>query len=257
MPGIDIAAIASDKLRQQALAFDASHIRFEPAHMLIVDDVDHNRELIRQHFINSNIRTSEAENGQLAVDFVKNNPVDLVLMDIRMPVMDGYEAAQRIKLMKADLPVVALTASVMKDAYDQDKLQYFDAYLRKPVLRNELFHALSVFLQYQTVEVEVTATPQQDWSKLDKQQLLSIFNHFQTDIDEIWRNATQSNSMTDIKTFAHEIAKLASNHQIDTLDRYASQLLERIDAFDIEGMQILLKQFPRMCADIQQTIRAT
>lgn len=256
LPGIDIAAIASDKLRQQALAFDASHIRFEPAHMLIVDDVDHNRELIRQHFISSNIRTSEAENGQLAVDFVKNNQVDLVLMDIRMPVMDGYEAAQRIKLMKPDLPVVALTASVMKDAYDQDKLQHFDAYLRKPVLRNELFHALSVFLQYQTVEVEVTATPQQDWSKLDKQQLLSIFNHFQTDIDEIWRNATQSNSMTDIKTFAHEIAKLASNHQIDTLDRYASQLLERIDAFDIEGMQILLKQFPRMCADIQQTIRA-
>jgi len=257
LPGIDIAAIASDKLRQQALAFDASRIRFEPAHMLIVDDVEHNRELIRQHFINSNIQTSEAENGQQAVEFVENNPVDLVLMDIRMPVMDGYEAAQKIKSFTPDLPVVALTASVMKDAYEQDKLEHFDAYLRKPVLRNELFHALSVFLHYQTVEIEVTAPPQQDWSQLDKPQLQSILNHFQTDIDEIWCMATKSNSMTDIKHFAHAIARQASNHQIDILDRYASQLLERIDAFDIEGMQILLKQFPSMRAAIQQTIRVT
>lgn len=257
LPGIDIAAMASDKLRQQALAFDASRIRFEPAHMLIVDDVEHNRELIRQHFINSNIQTSEAENGQQAVEFVENNSVDLVLMDIRMPVMDGYEAAQKIKGFNPDLPVVALTASVMKDAYEQDKLEHFDAYLRKPVLRNELFHALSVFLDYQTMEVEVTATPQQDWSQLDKQQLMLLLKHFQTDIDEIWRMATKSNSMTDIKHFAHAIARLASSYQIDTLDRYASQLLERIDAFDIEGMQILLKQFPSMCSDIQQVIRAT
>ncbi|MCB2428110.1 transporter substrate-binding domain-containing protein [Methylophaga pinxianii] len=255
LPGVDIAAIASDKLRQQALAFDASHIRFEAAHMLIVDDVDHNRELIRQHFINSNIQTSEADNGQLAVEFVKNHPVDLVLMDIRMPVMDGYEAAQRIKMLKPDLPVVALTASVMKDAYEQDKLQHFDAYLRKPVLRNELFHALSVFLPYQTVDVPVNTTPQQDWSKLDKQQLLSIFNHFQTEMDEAWHKAIQSNSMTDIKRFAHEIAKLATQYQVETLDRYASQLLERIDAFDIEGMQILLKQFPSMVSAVQQAIR--
>ena len=257
LPGIDIAAMASDKLRQQALTFDASRIRFEPAHMLIVDDVEHNRELIRQHFINSNIQTSEAENGQQAVEFVENNSVDLVLMDIRMPVMDGYEAAQKIKGFNPDLPVVALTASVMKDAYEQDKLEHFDAYLRKPVLRNELFHALSVFLDYQTMEVEVTATPQQDWSQLDKQQLMLLLKHFQTDIDEIWRMATKSNSMTDIKHFAHAIARLASSYQIDTLDRYASQLLERIDAFDIEGMQILLKQFPSMCSDIQQVIRAT
>ena len=225
--------------------------------MLIVDDVEHNRELIRQHFINSNIQTSEAENGQQAVEFVENNSVDLVLMDIRMPVMDGYEAAQKIKGFNPDLPVVALTASVMKDAYEQDKLEHFDAYLRKPVLRNELFHALSVFLDYQTMEVEVTATPQQDWSQLDKQQLMLLLKHFQTDIDEIWRMATKSNSMTDIKHFAHAIARLASSYQIDTLDRYASQLLERIDAFDIEGMQILLKQFPSMCSDIQQVIRAT
>ena len=84
-----------------------------------------------------------------------------------------------------------------------------------------------------------------------------LLKHFQTDIDEIWRMATKSNSMTDIKHFAHAIARLASSYQIDTLDRYASQLLERIDAFDIEGMQILLKQFPSMCSDIQQVIRAT
>ncbi|WP_247869866.1 transporter substrate-binding domain-containing protein [Methylophaga sp. SB9B] len=256
LPGIDIAAIASDKLRQQALAFDASRIRFEPAHMLIVDDVNHNRELIRQHFINSNIQTSEAENGQLAVDFVKNNTLDLVLMDIRMPVMDGYEAAKQIKLIKPDLPIIALTASVMKDAYEQDKLQHFDAYLRKPVLRNELFHALSVFLGYQTIEIQATKVVQEDWSQLDKQQLLSIFNHFQTDIDEIWQKASQSNSMTDIKSFAHAIAKLATEYQIDTLDRYASQLLERIDAFDIEGMKILLKQFASLRSNLQQIIRA-
>lgn len=257
LPGIDIAAIASDKLRQQAFSFDASRVRFEPAHMLIVDDIAYNRELIRQHFINSNIHTSEAENGQLAVDFIQNNKVDLVLMDIRMPVMDGYEAAQKIKMIKPTLPVIALTASVMKDDYEQNKLQYFDAYLRKPILRNELFHTLSMFLNYQTIDIEISASQQPDWSQVDKQQLLSIFNHFQTDMDEIWRTAIQNNSMTDIKTFAHEMAKLATDNHIEILDRYASQLLEHIDTFDVDGLKTLLIQFPVLRADIQQAIRSS
>ncbi|HBA67301.1 MAG TPA: hybrid sensor histidine kinase/response regulator, partial [Methylococcaceae bacterium] len=88
-----------------------------------------------------------AENGREAVESVKRQPVDLILMDIRMPVMSGYEAAEIIKSF-SDMPIIALTASVMKDEYDRVKTAHFDAYLRKPILKANLIEELAKFLPF-------------------------------------------------------------------------------------------------------------
>lgn len=257
LPDIDIAAVASDSLRQRTMSLDARQIQFESAHMLIVDDISHNRELIRQHFINTAVQTSEAENGQIAVDFVQHNPVDLVLMDIRMPVMDGYQAAQKIKAIYPDLPIVALTASVMANEHSHEKLHYFDAYLRKPVLRNELFNTLSTFLTYRAGEAEAVNDMEQDWSLIDTAELRLILARIQTEIAPIWRQAIENNSIADIKHFAASVRELVDHHALPLLEDYVDQLLKRIDAFDIEGMQLLLKQFSTLQEQITQAVNTT
>ncbi len=86
------------------------------ATILIVDDIDVNRELINEFFNNTQISVIEAENGKEGVAIVQEYKPDLVLMDIRMPVMDGHDAT---KIIKADshtkyIPVIALTAAGMK-----------------------------------------------------------------------------------------------------------------------------------------------
>lgn len=246
LPGIDIAAIASDKKRKQVLDFDSRQVQFQPATLLIVDDVADNRQLIHQHFLDSPITTLEAENGQEAVDSVAANKPDLVLMDIRMPVMDGYTAAQHIKEHYPDLPVVALTASVMRDENETEKLRFFDGYLRKPVLRHELVHMLCQFLANDQIALADTTDDHTDFSGLDNQPLRQLIEALKDKPHDDWQRARQTNSVSDIKRFANALKVVAADYPLPALDRFASQLNERIDAFDIQGMQQLLREFDQL-----------
>ncbi|MFW5820746.1 MAG: response regulator, partial [Bacteroidota bacterium] len=80
-------------------------------------------------FIETLIEPTGAEvkhvwNGQQAIDEIKNNKnIDLILMDIKMPIIDGYQATREIKLLNPDIPVVAQTAYALGD----DKIHCFDA----------------------------------------------------------------------------------------------------------------------------------
>jgi len=106
--------------------------------VLIVEDDRSNAFLLSEILKSSEIKRVHinpqiATNGKEAVEFCKNNPVDLVLMDIKLPVMDGLTACRKIKLLKPELPVVAQTGC----AYPSDKEDIFAAgfndYLLKPM----------------------------------------------------------------------------------------------------------------------------
>ena len=96
------------------------------------------------------MRVIKAENGQRALDVLKGTPdVDLVLMDIMMPVMDGYETMKRIRAQEQfrKLPVIALTAKAMKEDKNALVLQAGASdYLSKPVDVNRLSSMMRVWL---------------------------------------------------------------------------------------------------------------
>ena len=100
--------------------------------ILIAEDNDSNYMLM-QYILKSHYEFFRAKNGQEAVEKAKAETPDLVLMDIKMPVMDGLEATKAIKEKKPDLPVIALTAN----AFDSDRQLAMQAgcidFLSKPV----------------------------------------------------------------------------------------------------------------------------
>lgn len=100
--------------------------------ILIAEDNDSNY-ILMTYILRKFYLYERAKNGQEAVDMVGKNDYDLVLMDIKMPVMDGLEATKAIKESKPELPVVALTAN----AFDSDRQLAVDAgcdaFLAKPV----------------------------------------------------------------------------------------------------------------------------
>ncbi|MDD3637712.1 MAG: response regulator [Bacteroidales bacterium] len=116
--------------------------------VLIAEDEDTNFFVldlfIRKSF---NLKTIRVINGVEAVETYKNHPeITLVLMDIKMPVMDGIEATKRIKAINPDIPVIAITAYAL--AGDEQKLRKagFDEYISKPVQKRELLRKVNKIL---------------------------------------------------------------------------------------------------------------
>jgi CheY-like chemotaxis protein len=90
--------------------------KFPPSSVLVVDDGEENRELLNVVLSDTGIEVVAAENGQQALDNLSSREFDVVLMDVQMPVMDGYTAAGRIREMNKTMPVVAMTADAMAGA---------------------------------------------------------------------------------------------------------------------------------------------
>lgn len=120
--------------------------------VLIVEDNPVNMKLakilISSHF--REITLIEAENGEEAVEaFVKNSP-DLILMDIQMPVMHGYEATRKIRQIEVEkgghVPIIALTASIIQDEIPNCKEAGMDDFLNKPIVKDQLFEKIRHWL---------------------------------------------------------------------------------------------------------------
>src|SRR5258708_36607463 len=108
--------------------------------VLAVDDGAANRELIAAYLSGIDCEIRLAEDGQTALDIIETDPPDLVLLDVQMPGMDGYEVCRRIKSMPRGrlLPVVMITAL----NHSRDRVPSLDAgaedFMPKPIARPEL-----------------------------------------------------------------------------------------------------------------------
>ena len=122
---------------------------FRGRHILLVEDNELNREIAMTILHEYGFLVDIAENGAVAVEKVRTSDpgrYDLVLMDVQMPVMDGYTATQRIRALKdparAAVPIVAMTANV----FEEERKQAFDCgmngFLSKPIVVEELIDAL-------------------------------------------------------------------------------------------------------------------
>jgi len=121
--------------------------------VLVVDDDESNMMLITNMLKKIGVSYCQAGNGQEAIDmFNKYNQVNLVLLDINMPVMNGFEALRRLKALNPMLPVVALTAHAMASERENMINEGFDDYISKPVYHNLLVDCL---LKYLSIKAKV------------------------------------------------------------------------------------------------------
>ncbi|GAB3916077.1 PAS domain S-box protein [Mucilaginibacter boryungensis] len=111
--------------------------------VLVVDDNKMNI-LIASRFLNRwNVTITEANNGLVATELAADNDYDLIIMDLQMPVMDGFEATKVIKQKRPKLPIIALTADAMPETFAKARNCGMDDYLTKPFMPEILFEKVS------------------------------------------------------------------------------------------------------------------
>ena len=119
------------------------------AEILLVEDIEINREMMMELLGNAGLKVRVAENGLDAVREVKTVRPDAVLMDCQMPVMDGYEAARALRSdpQLRDLPIIALTANALSSDRERCFAAGMNAYLSKPVDLAELMRTLTQWIK--------------------------------------------------------------------------------------------------------------
>lgn len=116
--------------------------------VLIVEDLPHNYELLANILIPTGIAISWAKNGLEAIDYISDpsNPADLVLMDINLPIINGYIAIRRIKEMRPKLPVITQTAYAFEGEQEKSYQAGTDEYILKPIRKDILLAKMAKFI---------------------------------------------------------------------------------------------------------------
>jgi CheY-like chemotaxis protein len=202
-----------------------------PWRILVVDDQKDNLKVASTLLKLVGFETKEAFNGDDAIAIFEEWGPHLILMDMRMPVMDGYEATKRIKSTAKGVqtPIVALTASTFEDELKKIDALGIQGYIRKPFKENELFNTIGKILGIAYIyEDEILATPtkyatdhsalEEDIVKLPNNLLLKMQNALAiADLDLLIELI--KNMGTEHSELGKHLMKLALSYDYDQLQR--------------------------------------
>lgn len=122
--------------------------------ILVVDDNKNTRQLMRAVLEEENYKVFTAEDGQDALDLMENQHIDLVLLDIMMPNMDGYEFTKILREMKNDLPILMVSAKQLPIDRKQGFIAGTDDYMIKPVDEEEMLLRIKALLRRAKIATE-------------------------------------------------------------------------------------------------------
>lgn len=227
---------------------------FDNPTVMVVDDIEGNRKLVSGFLEPHSITVLEASNGEEAINLAIKQAPDLILMDIRMPVMDGFEAIKHLKNKKSTLniPIIVLTASNFKP--EEDKIRALNCgYLRKPVNKIELLTELEKFLDHtkkENSEAQVFVTKRNadvdqnmDAEVLQKLPDLLRWIEGKKDDCEILYRALPIDG---IERFAIEVQEKGKAFQYLPLIEWGKNLSTQVNLFQLDKLPETLNQFTKL-----------
>ncbi len=140
----------------------------ETCRILVVDDIQENRELLTQLLTSVGFATNSASNGEEAIMMVSSWSPQLIFMDVRMPIKDGYEATREIKktIRGEQIPIIGVSASILSEDKEKALKSGMERFIRKPFREEEIFSAIAECLDinyvYQTDVIEQVPLPAQN-----------------------------------------------------------------------------------------------
>jgi CheY-like chemotaxis protein len=111
--------------------------------ILVVDDSDLNRQVLVDFLRTKDFELIEAVDGKQGIEFIQTYKPDVVLLDLIMPVMDGFETMENLKKMGISVPIIVITAYIKENTYVRCKELGAAGFLNKPVKMHELYNIIS------------------------------------------------------------------------------------------------------------------
>ena len=244
---------------QKANKPQVDYSSLEDKNILVAEDNEMNRLVIETTLAQFKTKLHFATNGKEAINLLIKKPMDLILMDIQMPEMDGIEATQYIrKKLKSKIPIVALTANVLKNDMESYLKVGMNDTVSKPFGEDEIANTLLKWLSNKTIKINARGRKvivQKGIYSLNKlreisqgdedfvSQMVSIFIEQATISIENLRQAQEEKDYEKIRNLAHKIKPSFDNLEVFVLKENVRKL-EKIDTeIDVEELPALAEVF--------------
>ncbi|SHO43566.1 Signal transduction histidine kinase [Desulfopila aestuarii DSM 18488] len=256
-PEVRMGQVKSERAGVNIQSDDTDELQLGPATVLVVDDLDINRHLVVETLKRYPLTLVQAENGNEALRAMADKRFDLVLMDIRMPGMDGFTTLKKSREIEGmqDVPIIAITASGMTDEIEKIENSGFDNYLIRPFNRPALLELVAQYLPSQRGErpdspalADEPVSVEADEEILELKVPQSAYLFLTRDIQQQLQFVEKRQSMPEIIAFAEEVKHAGEEFGIAQLVLFGTSLEEDAHAFDIEGVERKLKYFGRLLA---------
>ena len=224
--------------------------QFQKATLLVVDDVESNRDLIGEYFQGTKHTLLMAADGLEAIRMAEEYHPDVILLDLRMPNMNGKEAAEYLKKKEEtkDIPIIILTASALQE--DWENMQPFcSAFLYKPVTKTQLIGELKNFLSLDELEdfkLEVSEDENHGFKEEDKSRWPELLEKLLEKEKTSWPALCKTMKMRDLQQFAEELQQWGREYACPLLLDYAKILSLQIEEFDWENLPQTMASFPEV-----------
>jgi signal transduction histidine kinase/DNA-binding NarL/FixJ family response regulator len=224
---------------------DIDQITFADAKILVVDDVLNNLMLMESFLIDFNFHIDTAMNGLEAIEKAKEFQPDVIFMDIKMPVMDGFEATQKLKNddRTCHIPVIILSASAMKGlSTDLDNVKH-DDYLTKPVSQKSVIKSLKKFIPFDMPFDDQTSGQNKTFLDENDKVPIELIEKIKCFEPQITMHITEGILVDEIEHIANEIKSISASFNCKPIIAWTDEILSLAEMFDIERLSEVLKRF--------------
>ena len=254
-PGVKITQTPVESNLLAEAEKDNNLQQFPPLKILVVDDIASNQDLIAGYFAKTSHQLFLAGDGKEAIQIAKAQLPDLILIDLRIPGMDGRDTALFLKQDEETkhIAIVILTASSkVEDEYDLKFL--CEGFIRKPVscaqLVAEMKKIFPIISAATTPELEIEALDNFTQTKVISGQpirLDELLDKLNQEAETNWLKLRQTLAISELEQFATRLNFWAQEHQCQLLREYTQKLTQQIDDFDWDKIPETIDQFTIIC----------
>lgn len=236
---------------------ETDNIYFDPFRILLVDDISSNRELIKSYLEEQDVSIMEAANGKEALKTLENYNPDIIILDLVMPEMSGYELAHLLRKSPEwnQRPIIGITASVM-NLSERKKNQMFNSILFKPISKAIFLQELQKYLPYKESKENLmvlydTPTLRAMNSRDD------LYRELERIKRENWENLSKVLYLDEIQSFIRELSLLLNKNSCSMLENYVKALEQGLESFNMEKIRSGIAAYPAFLEQILEEFKKT
>ena len=235
---VTLCNVEKGKLSETNEIFEEVEYTFREATVLIADDINNNIELLKEYLSPYPFEIITANNGVEALSLTEEHRPDLILMDMKMPEMDGFTASKMIKENPgtSKVPIIAITAAAMKTT-EEEVRELCDGYLKKPISETQLIAEISRFLK-----AEKTVKNSSETTELNCNHASQVLGLLSDELVSQILAASEKRELTDLLGIIKKLKMIQDAHPSSILEEWLKSINEHMDNFDMDNVQKELEQ---------------